>query len=576
MDLRLMHLFKIGLLAFTCIIIAYSLRYLYVVEGHLRKHPIPYPAGIKWSAWAPRPFGATLNSSASAGSGGDYAADGHRASVTGFVAANASSSNASEIPPFAWLATGAQGENGSAEIIRPALSAKARVGKVTVASDPMEATTARVLQTHERHDDIHGYPLYVLRPGMHEDHWTKTSYLLSLLLKEMEKHPNERLQWLLWFDERALVMNPNIPLEIFLPPPEFTDIHLVLGQTPLGFDSGVFAVRVNRWTIELMSSTTTYHFFRSDSESESSSEAQTNDSSTLERVFDEVLDEASYRKHLSYLPPAMFGACEAEGGSDLNQTGRLRHGVMLWHCPESEAHLDRVQVALDVAEQRSGEWELPLNQTTYLDEVREFWRQRKHDEAVAIEQAKNTTDTANKLMDGVRKHLQAFGDQLDEADQKRIKEQMAVVQKLQETKGHNTAKLGKALEGLREAAESLDAVVADARAKMHEHAHAVLFEAEKAMVEATSPDDEQLVEDVEDVEGKVGRLRTILVEAADDEDKIRQATEVVALVTSHLVKKIEEEKVDSPLPTIYLDATAIVAASSARETPVPESPAKRA
>lgn len=58
-------------------------------------------------------------------------------------------------------------------------------------------------------------------------------------------------------------MNPKIPLELFLPPPgrKWAHINAIVTQDHRGLNNGVFALRVNSWSVWLMSSTlSTKHF----------------------------------------------------------------------------------------------------------------------------------------------------------------------------------------------------------------------------------------------------------------------------------------------------------------------------
>jgi hypothetical protein len=55
----------------------------------------------------------------------------------------------------------------------------------------------RALDTHREHSRRLGYPLFVLRTPILDGVWNKYAILLSVLLQELEKPLDRRLQWLL-------------------------------------------------------------------------------------------------------------------------------------------------------------------------------------------------------------------------------------------------------------------------------------------------------------------------------------------------------------------------------------------
>ncbi|KAI4853373.1 hypothetical protein E4T44_00881 [Aureobasidium sp. EXF-8845] len=57
-----------------------------------------------------------------------------------------------------------------------------------------------------------------------------------------------------WADADALILNPNVPLSIFLPPPDLSHIHFVGNKDWRGLNNGVFFVRVHPWTVSMFTS----------------------------------------------------------------------------------------------------------------------------------------------------------------------------------------------------------------------------------------------------------------------------------------------------------------------------------
>lgn len=54
----------------------------------------------------------------------------------------------------------------------------------------------RALRGHQRHNEIHGYPMFVLREQTLSEFWSKPAYILNVLLAELAKPEAERLEWL--------------------------------------------------------------------------------------------------------------------------------------------------------------------------------------------------------------------------------------------------------------------------------------------------------------------------------------------------------------------------------------------
>jgi hypothetical protein len=82
-----------------------------------------------------------------------------------------------------------------------------RVAKVSVAFDGADVPILRrAFETHFKHNAMHGYPHFIDRQKLVDEvghpnppwgAWSKPAYVLSILLQELAKPPEERLEWLL-------------------------------------------------------------------------------------------------------------------------------------------------------------------------------------------------------------------------------------------------------------------------------------------------------------------------------------------------------------------------------------------
>jgi hypothetical protein len=88
---------------------------------------------------------------------------------------------------------------------------RSRIAKVTIATNKLGTDIIRrALQTHERHNALHGYTQFTAtrqavgsltendRHRRPKGAWTKPAYLLSILVGELQKPDDERLEWVLY------------------------------------------------------------------------------------------------------------------------------------------------------------------------------------------------------------------------------------------------------------------------------------------------------------------------------------------------------------------------------------------
>lgn len=71
----------------------------------------------------------------------------------------------------------------------------------------------RALKTHERHNELHGYEMHVLRERITTGYWNKLAYMMSLVVQELGKEPTERVDWIMY----ALSLNRPLHLSSHAP-----------------------------------------------------------------------------------------------------------------------------------------------------------------------------------------------------------------------------------------------------------------------------------------------------------------------------------------------------------------------
>jgi hypothetical protein len=167
-------------------------------------------------------------------------------------------------------------------------------------------------------------------------------------------------------------MNPDMPLETFLPPPEFPDAHLLVTRDWNGLNSGVFFLRVHPWSVELLSAAIAYPRVKPNEELIWFEQSAINN----------VLKENDYfGRSVVYCPLRWFNAYMRHPNAiDINPETPLhlqvRHGDLLVHFPGTpKENLTRtLGPYLKIAESHSPYWAVPLEKTRYREETKRFWK----------------------------------------------------------------------------------------------------------------------------------------------------------------------------------------------------------
>lgn len=76
-----------------------------------------------------------------------------------------------------------------------ASAAPMRIKKATAIVGQPNHLYEAALKTHERHNEIHGYGMQVLRQKIAGNFWAKPSFLLSMIVEELAKPEEERVDW---------------------------------------------------------------------------------------------------------------------------------------------------------------------------------------------------------------------------------------------------------------------------------------------------------------------------------------------------------------------------------------------
>lgn len=72
-----------------------------------------------------------------------------------------------------------------------------RIAKVSMLYGQSNSIYERALRSHRWHNERWDYPFHILRYEIAGGFWNKPSYLLSLIVNELAKPPQERMEWLM-------------------------------------------------------------------------------------------------------------------------------------------------------------------------------------------------------------------------------------------------------------------------------------------------------------------------------------------------------------------------------------------
>lgn len=166
-------------------------------------------------------------------------------------------------------------------------------------------------------------------------------------------------------------MNPNMPLETFLPPSHFPNTHMLLTKDWNGMNNGVFFIRVHPWSVQLLSAAIGYPAMNPDVD------LYWQDQSALTNIFK---TSEYFSARVQYCPPRWFNAYmrskDGRGPSaDSPRRYQVRPGDLLVHFPGTQRGELNVTLGpyMDIAEAHEAEWEPGLEETGYIQETERFW-----------------------------------------------------------------------------------------------------------------------------------------------------------------------------------------------------------
>ncbi|SMQ51251.1 unnamed protein product [Zymoseptoria tritici ST99CH_3D7] len=237
------------------------------------------------------------------------------------------------------------------------------IGKITVAHGKQNKGYQQALSTHLAHAEVHQYPMFLLNHKLIDGLWNKEAALLDVVLDQLTRSKSERLEWLMWVDADTVIMNKQIPLEVFLPPLSFhKEVNLLYTKDWNGLNNGVFFLRVSPWAMEFLSSILAYRTFRPDEELDF----------TEQSAMARVLELDQYGHHAVECPPQWFNAYPNDGGDPIVHYDHLP-GQLLVHFAGIGDKTEAIGEWVGKLEANRSHWEMLVGSTNYEQQIMEFW-----------------------------------------------------------------------------------------------------------------------------------------------------------------------------------------------------------
>ena len=199
------------------------------------------------------------------------------------------------------------------------------------------------------------------------------------------RHDQDANKLLSWFDADSIHLNHEIPWTIFLPPNEgelFRDINLLITKDWNGYNAGVFMIRVCEWSVNVLIDAIAIPRLRPEIE------IPYRDQDAFKWVF----NQGPNRRHRIYQPRHWWNNFDDMYFGGLGE--RVMNGTFQIHFPGmyGKRH-DAMGKWLDRIDRHPEEFNIPLANTTYPQEVESYWSRLQS----AAEMLQRTEEYKNEL-----------------------------------------------------------------------------------------------------------------------------------------------------------------------------------
>lgn len=249
-----------------------------------------------------------------------------------------------------------------------------RVALATITTGEPKEAYDRAILSQMFHAAVHETSAHVLCEQLADGAWNKIAFLLNLVMNEMLEPEESRLEWILWIDRDAIILDPCRPLSSFLPPniSEFDHVNLITNNDEIGLNAGVFLFRVNEWSVQLFNTILAFRYYRPEEDLVLAEQT----------AMEKVLQEPRWQGEYVQVPWYWFNAYPApddsvedfEAGTEPDDLEwfRARKGDFVVHFAGDEGRSERMVQWLNVVEGMDV-WEAGDAKTDVSTEIRQYW-----------------------------------------------------------------------------------------------------------------------------------------------------------------------------------------------------------
>lgn len=256
----------------------------------------------------------------------------------------------------------------------PLTRSDVRIGKLTPHWGSHSPVWNRAIRSHHFHSLVHDIPMHILCSEVVTGMWNKPAFVLSVLMREMVKPEDERLQWLMWTDRDSLVLDNCRHPSAFIPPPEHagsSEINLLATRDFNGLNDGVFIVRVSEWSVNLFTDILSFPRFRPDVRLLFAHQS----------ILEKLLREERYKSGVKYVPQHWFNtyplgnSAAFEGRTDTTGMSheRARRGDFIVHFAGDGVKEEWIETWDDMLRRMGNVWESGRWQRNTTGEIEDFW-----------------------------------------------------------------------------------------------------------------------------------------------------------------------------------------------------------
>lgn len=264
-----------------------------------------------------------------------------------------------------------------------------RIAVVSVNYGPQNVTYHPSLGTHLRYANLHDLQMRVLCTPIVDHLWNKPAFILMLLLSEMAKPPQQRLQWIFWADRDSMILDQCRSLEEFLPPPkkpgseaereaheDQENVHLLATEDWNDLNNGVFLLRVSDWAINLFTAILAFRYYR----------PYVDLPFTEQSAMAIVMNEPQFKKKARIVPQHWFNAYPKGTAQDFRDR-KTEDGLEKYHARRGDfllhfAGISHKDKAIDewakLLEEPEVIWPEESLQRDVTHEMAEFWSTDRH------------------------------------------------------------------------------------------------------------------------------------------------------------------------------------------------------